>query len=92
MEMNSFLILFLLFLFGLGAYFIISIKNAPFVDDYDEPYQEHKKRDKEEELDPTELFQATKNIKVDTSNWKQDETKYEQEEGLFDEGKTKEHE
>lgn len=88
MEMNSFLILFLLFLFGLGAYFIISIKNAPFIDDYDEPY-EHTKKNPEEELDPTELFQATKDVKIDTSNWKKDETQYEQEEGLFDEGKSK---
>lgn len=60
-------------------------------DFYDEPYEDNKKN-KQEELDPTELFQATKDVKIDTSSWKKDETKYEQEEGLFDEGKAKHNE
>ena len=89
MDMNFFLLTFIAFLFGLGAWFFISVKDAPFMDDYfDEPYED-KKTEKEEEVDPTELFQATKDVKVDTSNWKKDETKYEQEYGLFDEEKLK---
>lgn len=93
MEMNSFLITFLLFLFSMGAYLIIAIKNAPTIDEfYDEPYEYEKKNPEEEELDPTELFQATKDVKIDTSTWKKDETKYEEEEGLFDEGKPKHNE
>ena len=92
MEMNSFLIIFLLFLFGMGAYLLIAIKNAPTMDDfYDEPCEDDKKK-KQEELDPTELFQATKDVKIDTSSWKKDESKYEEEEGLFDEGKPKHNE
>ena len=43
----------------------------------------------DDDLDPTELFQATKNLKVDTSSFKKDESKYDQEEGLFDECKRK---
>jgi hypothetical protein len=92
MEMNYFLITFLVFLFGVGAYLFVGLRDAPFIDDYDEPYEGNKKKENQEELDPTELFQATKNVKVDTSNWKQDETQYEQEEGLFDEGKSKHNE
>jgi len=89
MDMNFFLLSFLAFLFGVGAWLFVAIKDAPYMDDYfDEPY-ENKKSKKEEELDPTELFQATKEVKVDTSSWKKDETKYEEEEGLFDEEKLK---
>ena len=60
-------------------------------DFYDEPCEDDKKK-KQEELDPTELFQATKDVKIDTSSWKKDESKYEEEEGLFDEGKPKHNE
>ncbi len=89
MDMNFFLLSFLAFIFGVGAWFFIGIKNAPTIEDYDEPYEDAKKSKVEEEIDPTELFQATKEVKVDTSSWKKDETKYEQEEGLFDEEKLK---
>jgi hypothetical protein len=88
MDINFFLLSFLAFLFGMGMCFFIGIKDVPKIDDYDEPYEDNKSK-KEEGLDPTELFQATKYVKVDTSKWKKDETEYDQEYGLFDEEKLK---
>lgn len=80
--MSTFVLCFLVFMVILLIVTVNAFKNAPTLDDYEEPYDS---KSKEPEIDPTELFQALKDVKVDTSSFDQDKSKFEQEEGLFEE-------
>jgi hypothetical protein len=84
MEMSTFILLIGLII-GLGAIgilFLNAIKNAPIIDDDEEPFYRNTKPD--EELDPTELFQSMKSVDVDTSTWDVDTSKNFEEDKLWD--------
>lgn len=83
--MSTFVLCFVVFMIIILIVTINAFKNAPIVDDYEEPYHTNTSKEEIPEIDPTELFQAMKDVKVDTSSFDQDKSKFEQEEGLFEE-------
>jgi hypothetical protein len=83
-EMSTFVICFVLFMLIILVITVNAFKNAPTVDDFEEPY-DYSKSDETPEIDPTELFQSMKDVKVDTSQYPEDKAKFEQEDGLFEE-------
>jgi hypothetical protein len=83
-DMSSFMLCFIVFMIIIFIITLNAFKNAIPMNDYYEPYEKSNQEDVPE-VDPTELFQAMKDIKVDTSNYhQQDKDKYDEEEGLFE--------
>ena len=83
-QMSTFVFLLLVFMLITLLITIKALKNAPTLDDFEEPYENFKKEEAPE-IDPTELFQSMKDMKVDISDYHEDTSKFEQEDGLFEE-------
>lgn len=82
-DMSTFVICFVLFMLIILVITVNAFRNAPTVDDFEEPY-DYSKSEEIPEIDPTELFQAMKDVKVDISEYPEDKSKFEQEEKLFE--------
>lgn len=87
MEMSTFVLLIGIIITLIIFAFILlnAIKNAPLIDDDEEPYYRSSNETKnDEELDPTELFQSMKTVHVDTSTWDVDTSKKFEEDKLWE--------
>jgi hypothetical protein len=88
MEMSMFVLLIGLIIgfLAICIFFYNAMKNAPIIDDDEEPFYRSSSNTKaDEELDPTELFQSMKSVDVDTSTWDVDTSKKFEEDNLWDE-------
>lgn len=88
MEMSTFVLLIGLIIgcITICILFYNAIKNAPIIDDDEEPFYRSSANHKaDEEIDPTELFQSMKNVHIDTSKWDVDSSEKIEEDKLWDE-------